>query len=64
VLRERDPGLGPGRRSDGTYCSFNIAAFTALAVSGATRGWLLITRETVELDTPARSATLLMDMTA
>jgi len=39
-----------------------MALRTFWAVVGATRGWLLITRETVELETPASFATLLMDM--
>src|SRR3954462_4462617 len=55
-LRERNEGLGPGRRSDGVYDSDCIALRTACAVSGATRGWLLMTRETVELETPASFA--------
>jgi hypothetical protein len=39
-----------------------MALRTFWAVSGATRGWLLMTLETVELETPASFATLLMDM--
>src|SRR5918993_2944047 len=62
-VRVRSDGLGPGRRSDGVYPSFSIALRTDSAVSGATRGWLLMTRETVELETPASFATLLIDIT-
>src|SRR5678815_33936 len=41
-----------------------MALRTFAAVSGATRGWLLMTRETVELETPASFATRVMDMGA
>src|SRR5688572_13656933 len=61
-VRVRSDGLGPGRRSDGVYPSFSIALRTDSAVSGATRGWLLMTRDTVELETPASLATRVMDM--
>ena len=39
-----------------------IAARTALTVSPSTRGWWLMTRETVELETPARFATSAIDI--
>lgn len=39
-----------------------MASRTARAVSGATRGCLLITRETVEVETPASWATFSIDM--
>jgi hypothetical protein len=51
------------RRRTGRKASFRMACRTLAAVSAATRGWLLTTRDTVEVETPASWATRCIDMT-
>ena len=52
----------PRSRGRGRYPSFCIALRTRSAVAGTTVGLLLITIETVDFETPARAATLVIDI--